>query len=585
VATTNVDAGEREERTLPGAERERDLRAIDALVDRCKDRLSGVSDKLLSSATKSALVDDYRSLREEAENDELRTERLQWMRDNVSLLQETIVKAASQRERFEADLEEAVAKKWTNAAGAERWMRRFEDPSLLEMYRSAWLRDEWPGFKERWKAVATDRARGLESAAAQGLAAKDVPELAVLAKDDRFLSDALSYHERRSLVDAADAAITAAGTGKTVELRKTEQVIAPASKGADRYLHPGKVGQWLQRAAKSGDPAAFRENVIKPFMKNWRAARTRYDALAKRYAADGRPDGCAPMGLNAFLEGSYDARLAALEEWENRLDAAARADTAETEGFEREKLEIRRSIDLHDLDVAETKLTGLRAAHPDDKDLVSIAAHVAALRAEVAEKDAEETDARGRTTIALDELRAMKKGVPSALSKMYEHLLKEGDADAAATFFLAMKVRADRRKAGETTDREEYLATLKAGEAVDAALVDAGPVEPDDADAAPAAGNLPSPVDDPRREPPAPRDDAPDDAELIVTKDTPPSETLSLLRSHGGARTHRSPALVVEGMPFEQQLQLVELNARALAHMRHLDSVGEPYETAEALAA
>jgi hypothetical protein len=354
---TQLDTRRHEETTEgSGVERQRELNAIDDLIGRCKDRLSGVSDKLLSSATKSGLVDMYRELRADAENDELRAERLQWMRDNVANLQDTIVKAASQRERFEADLTTAVSQKWMSAESAERWMRRFEDPSLLEMYRSAWLTNEWEGFKTRWKDLAADRTRVLDSAAAQGLSAKDVPELATLTKDDAFLSDRLSYHERRSMVDAAAAAVEAVGMGMTVELRKTEAILLPASKGSARYLHPGKVGQWMQRAVKSGNPAAFCEGVIKPFMKNWRAARERYDGLAKRYLADGKPDGCAPMGLNAFLEGSFDARTAALEEWENRLDASARLRSADADAFEKTKMDIRRSVDLKDFDIAQKKI-------------------------------------------------------------------------------------------------------------------------------------------------------------------------------------------------------------------------------------
>ena len=575
-----------------GVERQRELNAIDDLIGRCKDRLSGVSDKLLSSATKSGLVDMYRGLRADAENDELRTERLQWMRDNVSLLQETIVKAASQRERFEADLTSAVAQKWLSAESADRWMHRFEDPTLLEMYRSAWLKNEWEGFKTRWKGLAADRKRVLDSAAAQGLSAKDVPEIATLTKDDAFLSDRLSYHERRSLVDAAAAAVEAVGAGMTMELRKTEAMLLPASKGPARYLHPGKVGQWMQRAVKSGNPVAFREGVIKPFMKNWRAARERYDGLAKRYLADGQPDGCAPMGLNAFLEGSFDARTAALEEWENRLDAAAKLRSADADAFEKAKMNIRRSVDLKDFDVAQKKLDAALAEHPNDKDLQSIAAHLAAVRAESKREQAEETAVHDRTAQALEGLRAMQKGVPSALSKHYAQLIENGDAEAAATFFLAMKVRADRRKTGETTDREEYLATLKAEHVEEAAVVGATTEEDTEA---PTEDEMPTTAESPDAN--AEKETAPtvhiapeeNDVELIVTKDTPPSQTLALLRSYGAARAHRSPALVVEGMPFEQQLQMVEMNAKFLAHMRHLDSVGQPYtakeSTAEALAA
>ncbi len=261
-------------------------------------------------------------------------------------------------------------------------------------------------------------------------------------------------------------------------------------------------------------------------------------------------------------------------------------------------MEIRRSVDLKDFDVAERKLDDAFAEHPDDKDLTSIAAHLAAVRAELAEEKTEETAVHDRTAQALEGLRAMQKGVPSALSKHYAQLIENGDAEAAAAFFTAMKVRADRRTSGETTDKEEYLSTLKAEEADEAAVVETTTeeeVDVTDVDAptdeeTPAVDATPDASDADEKPVPAvqaaPEDD---DVELIVTKDTPPSETLALLRSHGAARAHRSPALVVEGMSFEQQLQMVELNPKFLAHMRHLDSVGQPYTaketTAEALAA
>lgn len=529
-------------------ERERDLGAIDDLIGQCKGRLSAVSPALLSSATKDSMTRMYREIRTEAERDDLRKERLQWMRENVSKLQETIAKAAAQRERFEADVNAAVEKKWLSRESAARWMRRFEDPGLLEMYRSAWMKEEWEGFKERWGKLANDRAAVLARAAAAGVRPADVPELHVLSKDESFLSDTLSYHERRSLVDTANAAVDAAGTGKTVELRKTEALLLPESKGAGRCVHPGKVGQWLRRAMASGNPAAFRADVIVPFLRNWRAARERYDALAERYAAEGRPDGCAPMSLNGFLEAPYDGRLAILNEWTLRLDAADRAAKGAAEALDASKADIRRAVDLKDLDVATALLEPLRAEHPADADLKSIAAHVATLRAEREKNAAKEGDERERTERALEELEAMPDGVPTVLAKHYEYLLRSGSADQAAAFFGSMKARADRRKTGKTDAHDEFLAGVAADEAEEAEVVAATPV-----------------------------DDGTEDAALVVTHDTPPAETIALIKAQGAANPHRAPALVVEGVAFEQHLQLVSLNERALANMRHLDSVGTPY--------
>lgn len=550
MATKPSSTAERADDVEKTLERERDLSAIDELIWQCKDRMSGVSDAVLSSATKSATLDMYRTvIRAEAERDELRAERLRWMKENVVRLGETIAKATADRARFESDLSRAVDAKWMSKESAGRWMRRFEDPSQLEMYRSAWLKNEWEGYKQRWETLARDRQKTRERCKARGLTAKDIPELAALESDEAFLSDKLSYHTRRSMVDTVNAAIDAAGGGKLLELRKAEALLLPATKGADRYLHPGKVGQWLQRATKSGDVAAFRDTVMKPFMANWKKARVRYDALAERYERDGRPDGCAPMSLNAFLESSYDDRLVALDEWQNRLDAAERMTLGANDALERAKLSIRRALDLKDVDVAAAKLDALRAEHPDDADVRSMAAYVETLRAEEAEKD--DVDQNARTEEALRELRAMPDGVPSVLATHYKDLIERGDADQAAAFFLSMRARTDRRKAGKTDDADERMAAETADDIEEATVV----TERTDGDA--------------------------DDTELVVTKDTPPSETFALIKAHAAARVNRAPALVIEGLPYEQQLQMVELNARALSHMRHLDSVGEGYKGAE----
>jgi hypothetical protein len=226
--------------------------------------------------------------------------------------------------------------------------------------------------------------------------------------------------------------------------------------------------------------------------------------------------------------------------------------TDEMNGLERAKVEVRRSIDLHDFDVAERRLDALRTGHADDPDLRTIGEHLAILRQEAREEEARTDDEK--TAEALAALETMSSDVPSVLSRHYAYLIENGNADQAAAFFLSMKTRTDRRKAGATDDEHERLVSEAADEADEATVVDAE----------------------------AESDEPTDMTELIVTKDTPPSETLALINAHSNARVNRSPALVIEGLSYEQQLQMVELNKRTLDQMRHLDRVGKPYKAPSA---
>lgn len=526
-------------------ERMHELEIIDMLIETCKSRITSVADTILSVATKHATIGMYEQLREDAKHDDLRSERLAWMQENVTYLQEMIVQAALEREHFEADLAEAVEKQWIPKSDVAAWMATFNDPSLLEMYRSQWLKNEWEKkFKPGWKKLDHDRTLVLNKAKTAGVTARELPELATLERADLFL--AKKFPERRSLVDEIDAKIEAVSNGKIVFLRQMEARLRPASTGADRYLHPAKVGAWLKKIAH--DPVSYTEKTITSYLQDWQQARTQYDALKQEYDRYDHPDGCAPLPLNAFLAESYESRLIILNEWQNRLKAAKRLQQEECCALEHDIVTIRRAMDLKDYEHAERLLHALRATHPDDTDVQSITQHLTVLRERVATNDTDTEEDGVRTQEARKALQTMASGVPTVLTKYYAHLLQNGSADQAATFFRAMKARTDRRIAGATNDGDE-LAAMDLAEEADAAIL----IE----DSEITDGG---------------------DAELIVTRDTPPSETLAMITARETKLSHRSPALIIEGLPYALQLQMVEINVKTLAHMRHLERVGKPYK-------
>jgi|GEM_PF-4094611 len=525
------------------AEETPEVLRIEELITQCNRQMDSVTD-VLSAATRTQTRSMYQEfLREAVHSPGLRTKRLTWMEEAAASMQHLLVRAPEERRQFLAELTDAVEKKWIPSSDIETWKNTFDDPGQLEMYRSQWLKETWKKkYVAGWEELADERTKALKRAKDAGMNERDLPELAAVKNDDAFL--AKKFPGRRSAVKALDAAITAAENGTLRELRTIEPLLSREATGPARCLHQAKVGLWLKKvAANSG---TYTKEVLTGYIREWRAARARYDDLAMRYEEDGRPDGCAPMSLNAFLESSYDDRMVALNEWQNRLDAADRMKLGADDVLERKKLTIRRALDLKDVDIAAKKLEDLRAEHPDDADVRSMTAYVATLRAEALEKGDADQDAR--TEEALRELQAMPDGVPSVLTKHYKDLIERGDADQAAAFFLSMRARTDRRKAGKTDDADELMAAEVADEAEEATVVTER------------------------------TDDKTDDTELVVTKDTPPSETFALIKAHAVARMNRAPALIIEGLPYAQQLQMVELNGRALSHMRHLDSVGKPYQ-------
>ncbi len=519
-------------------EASQEVRHIEELIAQCNRQMDSIGGSL-SEATRSQTKAMYQEfLREARSSPDVRAERLAWMQQAADSMERLLVRAPTERARFESDLAKAVEKHWISAADVPKWMAEFDNPELLEMYRSQWLKETWEKkYKEGWKKLAQDRQRVIDKAKAAGVTAKQLPELDIVERHDLFLAKERNFHARQSLVKAVDAKIDAVAGNTLGALRRHETFLHAASAGKNRCLHPAKVGAWLQKI--QSDPTRYTPDVMQGYADDWRAARMRYDDLSKRSVDEGRPDGCAPLNLNAFLELSYETRLATLNEWHNRLDAAKRLrDLDRTDALEDAKLAIRRSIDLKDYDAAERDLAELRTDHPYDADARSIAAHLETLRSR--EERTDETSEEERTTQAIESLQTVRQGVPAAVAAHYEHLLESGDPDKAATFFRAMKLRGERRLQGETTDEDERDISETA-ELVDRTVV--------------LDGN-----------------DDDDTTHVLVTEGTSPAVTMLLLSQQ---QNRRSPALVIEGVSFEQQQQLVRINERVLANMRHLESVGK----------
>lgn len=509
-------------------ERERDLKEIDMLMAEYKSRLEAVSEEIISHATKKQTLSMYEELRKEAEHDDLRAQRVAYMKENEGFLNDMIAKAAYQSAQFGGEIENA--KQWLGSGPAEELRSWFYSPNSLEMYRSMWFQNEWQTMKAHGKKLLHDRDTALSACKAAGLTHKDVPMLATVENVERF-ANLPTELEKRGALAALEAAVVSAGNGKLDSMRKMETLLTPYTKGKNYCLHPGKLGLWLKKIAL--DPAAYTEPVIRGYVADWQALRDGRDTLQRDYRTAGRPDGCAPLEVNAFLELPVASRRVVLTEGRNRLDAAVRIRKEETNAFEQEKTAVRQSVDLEDFDVAERALAALRKDHPYDADLASITAHIAILRERKQKEEATEEE-QGNAVLAEDELETMLAGVPSVLQQHYRYMFTDGSDDERRTFMTAMLRRKQRRANGETNDEMEMSANHAADEADETDVV-----------------TVRTTADH-------------DNAELIMTQGTPPAHTLALLKAHGDARPDRSPALVVAGLSDEQNAQMVSANVRML---------------------
>ena len=534
-------------------ERERDLLEIDDLIIVCRSRLHGVSDNILSAATKNDTSSMYERLRKEAEDDTLRAERLAWMRDNVEFLQRTIEKAARESAEFSREINEAAA--WLGSKPAENLRAWFFGPDCLEMYRSMWFQHDWQDMKARGKKLLDDRTRVLETATAAGIGPKDVPALAIV-NDANAFSNLDTEAEKRTLLLTVEAHIIAAERKSTAHLRRMETLLTPYATGTRRCLHPAKLGAWLKKIAL--DPETYTAEVLRGYAKEWQSLRAERDAAHLEYESLGKPDGCAPPDVLTFLEMPVATRKATLEELRNRLNAA-RATNDAHDAFATELRDIRRSVDLNDLDAADLRLAKLRSTHPTHSDVVSIRDHIAVLRKERDATDDENRTDTSKTIEAFESLRALQERLPTAVASHYAYVIR-GTTDQATTFFHSMKIHADRVRSGKLSKHEAHVIADVAGDADDATIVE----------------HSPAAIDDDTR-----------DESLLVSADTHPASTIALLRERGAKNPNRSPGVVFDLTP-DQHLQLVALNMITLAHMRHLERMGTRYNresAAEALAA
>lgn len=344
------------------------------------------------------------------------------IQENIQWLQETIKDANRYRERFIGDLNTAVTNKWIGNESKQRWLKRFDDPSVLEWDRKEWINNEFPKYLQNWAALGKRHQAVLEKAKRAGVDLSSVDGLQPLFDTHSFLS--ADYDVKVGLVLKAESALEAGGKDMEKGWKSVQSLLMKLTVGKDACLHASKVGTWLKRVFSACDTPQevqdYLDEVLMPAVANWKQATARFETLHTQ----GIPPSFKAVSKDRFLKWHYDDRMAYLEELDLSRQAAERK---ESTALDREKKGIRYDIATEDFTGAEAKLLPLLEEHPADPDLLSLK-RTLALRRPKADEDVMEAPEEVEAAQLLSELRSLVTLIPSSMRWMYEEAMQDGPA-------------------------------------------------------------------------------------------------------------------------------------------------------------
>jgi hypothetical protein len=386
---------------------------IDGYITECR---SICDDRFINERTREEYEKMWAGLRAE--------KKVKEMSENSRYLYETIAAAKDYKASFELSLDNAVKNKWIGEKTRANWVNRFNDESVLEWNRKAWIKKEFPKYMKGWQETAKTRKDVWRLSKKLKVTEKEIPELADVLKIQDFLS--LHFLDRKNKINAAKAKLLALDRKSEQVLGKVQSVLKAAKDGG--YLHRSKEGTWMRRVMESENPAAFLGSVLEPYIANWMQVKDRYDAVMP--ALKKEPDkmrGFKQLNENQFLLLDYDSRVAYMEEAESRLES----DVNEPGKLAGLRLDIRHAMDTEDWEEAERLLGEAQTLDPDDKAVRSMGRYLASHRTDtVSPEEKEQTEAQKKGVEALDSQREIMAGIPTNMRTMTEWAMRSMNPNA-----------------------------------------------------------------------------------------------------------------------------------------------------------
>lgn len=390
-----------------------ELAQIDGYITECR---SIYQNSLINERTRQEYEKMWQELRSER--------RVKDMSENSRFLYETIAVAESYESTFKLQLNEAVKNKWIGKKTQDNWMNRFNNPDVLEWDRKKWIQEEFPNYLAGWEETANTRKEVWKLAKELKVDEKRVPELEGVLKIQDFLS--LHFFERKHKIHAAKAALLALKNNQRKLLETVKSNLKKAQ--SDKCIHPSKVGAWMQRVMESENPQLFFDEILKPFINNWKSARKRFDTVTPQLKQ--RKDitrGFKQLSATAFLLLDYDDRIVYLEEAESRL----KSNVNEEGPLAALRLDIRHAMDTGHWEEAELLLEKARKIDVNDKAVRSMGRYLETHRTDKKEKEGEQVDEKieknNKVMEALLNLRSIMGKLPPNMRVMTEKALNSSN--------------------------------------------------------------------------------------------------------------------------------------------------------------
>lgn len=339
------------------------------------------------------------------------------------------------------------------------WIAKFRDTNVDYKTKETFIEGTLvPVWMPQWREVKQRRDDLCRDPRVQALTGADIDDIDALRNADAFAK--LSYREKkhlvgrvRGLVNAREGHMEALHNSIALELRGYAQ-------GPQRILHPLKIGGWLARvfthAHTPAEVALYMQQIVHPFVRNWRRVREAFDDVDGRLA-ETTPVAFRRLGVDQFLsmpfeerEGYLAAATAALE----RPGVRSGAETAKD--VSRLMTAATRAMDLGAYETALASLDEAIALDPMNFG-------VTLLRKQATLK-AQEAKTKPTAAAALRQMQHIVATMPHTHQQWeYAAVLERGTASASA-YFTAVETGVQLTESYEltTADEEEHRDILQA---------------------------------------------------------------------------------------------------------------------------
>lgn len=369
--------------------------------------------------------------------------------------------------REATDLGERLLREVKNAKGDDlsqkslaRWLKRLKSRPHKEEWPDVrrqiqeFLATKLPRLRGEWRQLASDLKEVKTLAKAFNVTATEIPLLGEL-ESKAFKS--AKFPARRRKVSRALAILRGSRERKGTFYAEARTFLDDlVSEGA---LAKTKVGDWIQRvfAGKSPQEARkFFQTTLRPYAQHWRQARERYDRLHGLMRNDGVPRGMRAVTPEAFLEKSYDQRIAYLDLLEERLDRQKIVTTLHADVWH--------AFDASDWYDAGRLIELFAKDHPDHPDLPAMQRYLETHRDDRPKETKEETE-----TIPDDEIvgeaNQMLKRYPEMRVLLGESMCKDSenpqDQNARTRLVGRMMFNTTWAEVHGYTDEEEQIQDIK----------------------------------------------------------------------------------------------------------------------------